>query len=93
MYTEATIYLRMQEPDVFGDYYSQQQHGGNKVDQELHLLFEQWQAVNFDPKKKKTFRQQYVNAHLNNPFAENDFNQAMKRYKRKNRGAKSIASD
>ena len=71
----------------------QKQHGGRKNDPELSRLFQEWQAVKFDPNKKKIFRQQYVGAHSNNPFAKNDFNEAMKRYKRKYKGAKSITSD
>ncbi len=71
----------------------QQQHGGRKKDPELFRLFEEWQAVEFDPKKKKVFCKQYIDTHPNNPFAESDFNEAMKRYKRKSGGAKSVVSD
>jgi len=94
VYMEATIYLRMKESDTFGDYYGQQQGGGRKPDKELYNLFEQWQAVGFDPKQKRFFRESYIDSHPENSFASDDFNQAMKRYKRKHKkGRKSLAND
>ncbi len=64
---------------------AQQQHGGRKNDPELFGLFQEWQAVKFDPKQKAIFRKRYINTQQDKTLASVQFDQAMKRYKRKNK--------
>ena len=61
----------------------QKQHGGRKNDPELFRLFQEWQAVRFDPKQKAIFRKKYIDTQPDNSLASAQFNDAMRRYRRK----------
>jgi hypothetical protein len=68
----------------------QQQHGGRKNDPELFGLFQEWQIGKFDPKQKAILRKRYTDTQQDKTLASIQFNEALRRYKRKN---KSLTSE